>query len=241
MSADMANAATPLREAERRAWRYWLVDGLPQLLAGFLCILIAVPYLLLYPHSHSRPSLFFVAALVIYGLYAIIFFRLRETLERLKARITYPRTGYVTAPPFSMGDLPQRPALTIFTLKIPTEKEANEAQRARKNRNRRVWLLVLVPVAWIASALMHRWWMCAAAGLAAGLGIWLAALRDEQMSMAVVFWMPWVGFAMVQLSSPLIRPLQRTGFLVTGIGASLAAAGMLTLMRYLLRNPVHGR
>ena len=82
-----------LGDAERRAQRYWTIDGLPELLMGLLWILWGAAFLA----GEALPRgpvwniywTFTPAVLALSGVAAV------WAIKRLKARITFPRTGYV--------------------------------------------------------------------------------------------------------------------------------------------------
>jgi hypothetical protein len=90
----MANA---LEEATRRTQRYWYVDGLVEIGAGLVILLLALFYLLI--RDLFELTLGGVAvgigqpAVVILGIWLA-----RKGIQRLKERLTYPRTGYVAYP-----------------------------------------------------------------------------------------------------------------------------------------------
>src|SRR5574338_1519298 len=89
---------TDLSEVEQRTKRYWYTDGIAELSGGFTLILIglyfAVPQWL--PGGSPLKSMLeaSLALLLIGG-----FFLTRRLVNTLKARITYPRTGYVSYQP----------------------------------------------------------------------------------------------------------------------------------------------
>ena len=82
-----------LRDAEHRAQRYWTIDGLPELSMGALWIVWGAAFLA----GEALPRgpawnvywMFTPAVLAFSGVAAV------WTIKRLKARITFPRTGYV--------------------------------------------------------------------------------------------------------------------------------------------------
>lgn len=82
-----------LRDAEQRAQRYWTIDGLPELLMGALWIVWGTAFLA----GEALPRgpawnvywMFTPAVLTLSGVAAV------WTIKQLKARITFPRTGYV--------------------------------------------------------------------------------------------------------------------------------------------------
>lgn len=79
----------------RRTRRYWMVDGLPELLMGSLFLLAGVLQLvsLLAPSNIAGFAMLLVPLLMMVGtLFG------RRVLHAVKARLTYPRTGYVEYP-----------------------------------------------------------------------------------------------------------------------------------------------
>lgn len=85
----------PVKDATRRTLRYWYVDGLADMAAGLILILSAVYYGLLFLFGNSRPT----ALAIGIGqpiLLVLAIWLAPRLVARLKERITYPRTGYVT-------------------------------------------------------------------------------------------------------------------------------------------------
>jgi ABC-type cobalamin transport system permease subunit len=105
---------TPVLEAQQRCWSYWFIDGLPSLVAGPSCLIMAL-FLLAAQLRPTRPLTitFAIAALL---LYPLMLFRMKQVIEWLKVRITYPRTGY-TAPPYFVDD---RDTLVVFPVAVPS-------------------------------------------------------------------------------------------------------------------------
>jgi hypothetical protein len=87
--------ATSLKEIERRQWRYWNVDGVPELIASLGWLLWGVLYLIGAVMFVGRSYLAYSSAvwltLFLWG------FGVKWGIEKLKERITYPRVGYVQA------------------------------------------------------------------------------------------------------------------------------------------------
>jgi hypothetical protein len=82
-----------LRDAERRAQRYWTIDGLPELLMGTLWIVWGAAFLAGEALPRGRAWNFYwmftPAVLAFSGVAAV------WMIKQLKVRITFPRTGYV--------------------------------------------------------------------------------------------------------------------------------------------------
>ena len=76
--------------AQQRAIQYWFVDGLAELSAGLVCLLLAVFFLKWEVIFKTRWSLF------VFLIVAFAFsFGLRLVIHRIKEHTTYLRTGYV--------------------------------------------------------------------------------------------------------------------------------------------------
>ena len=205
----MADARSPILSAELRARNYWFVDGLPNLVTGMVLVLIGAA-LLAGQVKPERPLLLGVSlvAIVLYLAFAL---RIRQVVEWLKARITYPRTGY-TAPPYLTEDATLSP-----------------------DRKRRAWLLIgLVVAAILVTRLVESPWICLGGGLLAGLSLWLAIRKNEKVSWIEVFAFPFVGLCLAVFA---VAPRNRLPFFVLGAGLALALSGALRLVRYLRRNP----
>jgi hypothetical protein len=91
---------TQINEFTRRTHRYWMVDGLAEIAIGGLFLLIS---LVLLASTLLTPGLL-QALLPALGLPLFIIGGSRimsRLLDKLKARTTYPRTGFVAYPPRS--------------------------------------------------------------------------------------------------------------------------------------------
>ncbi|MGC1106942.1 MAG: hypothetical protein WA876_10415 [Candidatus Acidiferrales bacterium] len=230
-----AHSSSPVLDAERRAWSYWFVDGLPNLLAGILCLLLAGTLLLLayHPHTHSPLVLTFVA--LAFGIYIVLCARLRETLEWLKARITYIRTGYAAPPYFTENSAPAD--LVMLNLSGVREKEATTPLLVAEDLRWRLWFLLSIFTAEpLAGRFIPSHLLCAVAGIVAGLLAWWATRKDPRKSWAVVF-----GLLLAQLYTLNFMGtphMEGAGYFQAGVGFALALAGAIALIRYLRRNPV---
>ena len=231
----MPPSPSPVMDAERRAWSYWFIDGLPNLVAGVLCLLISSVYALASAGPrHVRSPLVITLVAVAFGIYGVVFFRLRQTLEWLKSRITYPRTGYTT-PPYFVNWNAAPIELTMLNLSNVAEKEAFNMRRVREDAHRRGWFFVaIIAAAGMSSLLTGNPWICAATGIVAGLGICFAARRDQRISWVVVYGLPFAGAYMYIFPS---RHIAGAASFLAGVGFLLALDGVMTLIRYLRSNP----
>lgn len=81
-------------DVQKKAIQYWFIDGLAEMAAGLVGIFLAVLFGVwhqVFTWRWSLPVILVAAFVVSFGLRLII--------QRIKARTTYPRTGYVS--PFS--------------------------------------------------------------------------------------------------------------------------------------------
>lgn len=240
----MPPSSSPVLDAERHAWNYWFVDGLPNLVAGLLCLLLASISFLIAGSHHVPSPLVITLTVIAFGIFIAVFSRFRQTLEWL-ARITYPRTGYTAPPYFTLTyDAPLPSDLTMLNLSKAVNQgilpNASEAERERQDRYRRLWLTLAVFVAAVlCAATIHERWICGVLGTVAGLGIWLTTRKNERMSWAVAFGLPFAGMYMFIFSgsNPELT-IECRGFFLAGIGLVLTLTGAVGLIRYLRRNPV---
>lgn len=94
----------PVRQAEKQAQRYWYVDGLSEIAAGGVILVIALYYAILgwIPVADAAGWLMTVGQLLVLIVSAVL---ARAIVLALKERITYPRTGYVA---MRRGSKPKR-------------------------------------------------------------------------------------------------------------------------------------
>jgi hypothetical protein len=100
----------PIKEAERQAQRYWYVDGLSEIAAGGIILLMALYYAIVGWAAPAADSgwLKMVGLLLVLTVSAML---ARVLVQALKERITYPRTGYVA---LRGGSRPKRALLGIL-------------------------------------------------------------------------------------------------------------------------------
>jgi hypothetical protein len=119
-----------IQTAVLNAERHWYEDGLSQLLAGLTCTLGTFTILA----AHAAPRNGLLAFLQIAFFWASIGFRLR-VLRWLKARIAYPRTGYVPVPPSE-----HMPGSWKIPVATPAEREYIKSHRY----SRGLWSALLI-------------------------------------------------------------------------------------------------
>lgn len=232
-----ADSLSPVAQAERRAWSYWFADGLPNLLAGIVCMLLAGVFLLLSGLRHNGSALVIAFVLVAFGICGFVVIRFKQTFEWLKRRITYPRTGYIASPYFTDTSAP--PAdLVMLNLSGVREKETTAPLLVSEDLRWRLWALLAILIAEpLAGRFVPSHVLCAIAGCAGGFLAWLISRKDPRKSWAVIF-----GLLLAQVYTvsflDQLHVLKGACFFQAGVGFILALAGAITLIRYLRRNPL---
>lgn len=124
---------SPLIQAELRGWKYWCEDGIPHLVGGALCVVLAGG-LLGYARLAVPEWLAFPVVMVMTASMLLV----RPASEWLKARLTWPRAGYA-APPFYTDFAATAPVEVISVTKA--EAGEMELQRIRKRRQLRFGMM----------------------------------------------------------------------------------------------------
>jgi hypothetical protein len=227
----MTNSTSPVFLAEQRSWSYWFADGLPQLLIGISAILFG--FYFVYSGSPSASRTASLLAIVGFGIYLLLTVRAAQILEWLKARITYPRTGYAASPYFASKDsLACSPPLNL----TPNAPAIAEIKRARETRNRRLSLTyLLLGATSLAIWFVNISWICTLTALVMAIILWLGTRTDKSISFLVVLGFPVVGFYVDTLK---VAPHFRVGYFILGVGFLFLLEGLISLLLYLPRNPV---
>lgn len=222
----MPPSSSPVLDAERRAWNYWFVDGLFNILSGIGCLLLAASFEI----DKRRSTLNFVIATCCYFLFLAIMLRREQVLGWLKSRITYPRTGYV---PY-----PYKPPAALTELRIddPEPETPLDVRRARWNRAlRSLPGIIALGVALALLVVVKTPWVCLVAAALYGFAFGSMTDRGIKYSLTAMLVMSFVGLGMSLLR---VGGFHRFDLLTAGAGLVLMTDGMITLIRYLRRNPV---
>ena len=227
----MYETSNAVLEARRRARDYWDIDGLPALLAGATTVLVGI---MLSPPDIHRP--WSGAALVLWLVAWFFLAECKGTLEWLKTRITYPRTGYV-APPQARPDAERDPYTIISIIKEPIkEPEAEEPVATVEGRaSRKAFefsdspFLFLFVLWWFFS---FNSWLASLACMAIALWFWWKNMKDPP-------WFEITGAAIAGVVSAILTVDDRRRFCMVLIvfGASGMAKGAALLIRYLRQHP----
>lgn len=214
--------------AQHRAWNYWFEDGLPTLVGGFGCFVFGLSFIF------DRPPLF---RLLLAAPYYVILLRNRSIIEWLKARLTYPRTGYVTPPASSQDEPPPLPDLKSVSLHADPARLAKAADEQHARKQRMILVLTMLIAAVLGTMFIDRSWAFPAAGIDLGLALWIMNGKDFRLSWMVISAIPLMGFSLAIFPPVALTPAHRLGWFATAGGLLIVGDGAVTLVRYLWRNP----
>jgi len=204
--------------AGRRAAAYWFIDGLPEIVFGLLYLIWGAAGLAWNLLAGVHRIFFAIAMAAMCGFFVALFFD-REIVDFLKARITYPRTGYVR-PPAN----PKSPSATAN----PGPRDENVT--LFRNSTVYMFFVAMGIVVWADG----RWGVPIAMTIAAALIYFLSRHEARPYSWWTVLPVALMGWATAWVDLP---PNSRQ-FLPLFIGAIwLLARGTWTLARYLRAHP----
>lgn len=230
----MPDALSPTLIAEQRSWRYWFEDGLVTLVGGFGCLVVA--FFLFYDHERPITPLTLAVTLLALFLYGAVLLFQRQIVEWLKARITYPRTGY--AQPYFTEDGTMPLGLSILTPGGADAKRVEEWQRVRKDRYKRTVLtLGLVTAASLTMMFIHNRWICFPTGMVMSAAVWFGSRKEQCVSGIVLAGLPLVGLYLTIFVADHVVGAERVAYFLAGAGAVFFLDGAVSLIRFLRRNP----
>ena len=220
----MYESGNAVLEARRRARDYWDIDGLPALLAGATTVLLGVTWL---PSDSHRP--WPGAAFVLWLVAWFFLAEYKGTLEWLKSRITYPRTGYV-APPKAGPDAERDPYTMISIIKEPGANELETPVEGRASRKALDFpFFSLLLLWWLFS---FDSWLASLACLATALWFWWRNKKDPP-------WFEIAGAAIAGVLSAILTVSDRRRFCIVLIvfGVAGMVKGATLLIHYLRQHP----
>ena len=224
----MSPSPSSLLDADQRARRYWYADGIPTLVVGLGLLMFGLSML----SVERETPLHIVLSFAALGLYGTLLLRRTETMDWLKTRLTYPRTGYVSPPvnasstsrPFSLG-------LSIPTTDTTRDKEM---QRVDWERHRRMgFATAMVLMMQVATIFISNRWLFTVAGIVIAMALWMVR-KDCRVSPLLLLGFPSVGLAMTFFVPP---GEDRVAWSVVGWGGLLILDGAIALIRYIGQNP----
>lgn len=221
-------------EAERRAWLDWFADGLPNLVVGTGFLALG---LFLHFDRHSAGLLGAVATLLSLGLYLFNLIRQKQIIEWLKAKVTYPRTGYAALPHLREEETA---AVDFISLNL-NESDAKGPEAVlppRKDLKDRVVLGVVISLAVaavLAIMLIDNPWICVLASIMWAVAFWLGSRERGRVSWLILIGLILVGAIMTASAT---ERKDRFAYFMAAMGLLLLLDGLIALIRYIQRNPV---
>jgi hypothetical protein len=208
-----------IQTAVLNAERHWYEDGLSQLLGGLTCTLGTFTILA----AHAAPRNGLLAFLQIAFFWASIGFRLR-VLRWLKARIAYPRTGYVPVPPSE-----HMPGSWTIPVATPAEREFIKSHRYSES----TWFPLLLFALMMLCVFSRSY-----AALLAVCGVLAVVATVEGRSPKISWRRAAVGCALGIVAALLPGDvIHRMCAFLLGIGIVASADGAYKLKLFLQRNP----
>ncbi len=217
--------ATQIESPGRRAAAYWFVDGLPEIAFGIAMLLLGVCGV--WMMERDRHNWWMLAGLMVaYLLFGAMFFIHRRILDFLKARITYPRTGYVRPP----ADFPNKNDSLDKILTLGTARQVGE--NLSSFRAHTVYLFVIGFV--FVQLLAVRWGIpLVMTAIAAGVYFW------NRTDVRPYSWRSVLPIALAGLLAAAfdLKPEARWFVPLVIGGAWLLGIGSWTLVGYLRAHP----
>lgn len=203
-----------LSDVERRVRLYWFTDGLGELIGGGMFILMGIYFgLQEYLGQNSMLGGILQVSLVLVlvgGMYVS-----RRLINALKARVTYPRTGYVE---YQVDD--------------------------RNLRSRRIWVAVLalaISALTMVFVNLFQFFDAIVAVTGVAVGLILITLRAKASGMARFYVLGAISIVLgLALSISKLPDGYSLGYFYGLMGLSFLLSGGLTLQRYLEENPLPG-
>jgi len=203
-------------QAERRARSYWEIDGLAVVIQAVAVLLAGLWFWYMNASGAWGRRQTDLAAIVCIVAVILDTIRKRAVIQWLKAKITYPRTGYV-APPAPQLSSPLDRGFKFDDLGV-------------------ICLLIAL---WAVALSVETPWLCVAAGIVTGLSLWWNPARAKSTYLDL-FGICCAGMLAAFFLSSIHRVvhLQRFAYTLTALGILGLVKGMATLLSYVRRNPV---
>jgi uncharacterized membrane protein len=231
---------SPTLQAEQRAQKHWVEDGLPSIIAGIGGLVLAF-FILYRTNGHSPFKIIFLLGAL--TLYWAISQHQTEIVDWLKTRLSYPRTGYVR-PPY----MPEDKSLPL-DFKMLSMEAANTAlpEEIKLARARSIWLFLIalsfvllpfVAIAYFHSSWIHSPWLYFALSLSFVAILWILALIEHRRpSWILVSGFFLVGLCMLVFQHQAIVGPDQFGYFLVGVSLVSIVNGAVSLFRFLRRNP----
>jgi len=210
----MQQVTDSVLQAERRARSYWDIDGLATLAQAVAVLLAGLWFWYMNSDAWSPRRNSELSAIVC--IMAIILDTIRRpgVISWFKAKITYPRTGYVA----------------------PLQQASLKGRRINLNA---LWFALVVLALWAAALSVETPWVCVAVGVLTGLALWWSSIREKFADVDIlgVSCLGMLAAVLLNATHGSFH-LQRFAFVLIALGIFGLLKGTVTLLRYLRRNPV---
>jgi len=233
---------SPTLQAEQRAQQHWAADGLPSIIAGIGGLVLAF-FILYLKNGHSGfKVLVLLCALTLYWVFTQ---RNTEIVDWLKTRLSYPRTGYVR-PPYKPEDKSLPLDFKMLSMQGTDTAPSEETKRQRAATMRQVWIVLFLifstsfGLAYFRPTWIHSPWVYSVLSFSLIAMVWLFARIEHRP----VSWIPPAGLALVGFSMSVLQlrgiiAPDQFGYFLAGISLVSILNGVVSLIRFLRRNP-HG-
>ena len=206
----------PLRDARIRAQRFWYLDGLTEIVAGIVQLLMSA-WLLVSAPGNSTSSWFLPAAVSYILLLVALAICAPRIMATLRERITYPRSGYV-----DHGESQRKRSIVVaLVVALLSTVVGLLARRYAGDA-----------AAWDAA----RWiqWLPAGIGLVTGaLSVYVGVRQGLPR-----FYLVGAVAIILGVAMSIEYPLRlATVIYLAGIGCALLSSGGFTLWKYLRPGP----
>ncbi len=213
----------PQDQFGREAAAYWFIDGLPEVFFGLALAAIGG---LGFAWRMWFPNVWMLAAFILAGLvFLTLFIWDRRIIAAVKARLTYPRTGYVPPPR-------QGPPEGQYLLTMGSASEVSARQNASTFRMGGICFLLIGP------ALTHLFrgrWGIAVAMAVIGIAVYFGRQWSERpysWRSALILAISGVPFALMNVPE---RPQNMLAVFLSGTW--LLAQGVWQFAHYVRREP----
>ena len=208
--------------AGRRAAAYWFIDGLPEIFFGILYLVWGFIGLVWGFYLENPWMRWSMVAVVL--AFLILCWKAPAILDYFKARLTYPRTGYVRPP----ADMPDGRIITLGLASPPIDSNVTSF------RLRTAWAFLVASVLVPADPSAARWTVPALMALVA-VAVYVWNRREPHP----YSWQSALAIALAGLLSAGVDvPLDGRRYIPLLIGGLwLLAQGVPTLVRYLRTYP----
>jgi len=205
----MANIRIEVDQAVQHAEKYWEIDGLWTVTNAVGYLLLGAQLFWMYHHPPFWRHLFVNGIFLLFlAAYVYLVARINSlAMLWLKARITYPRTGYV--------------ALPTTTDELKHEREFHPE----------TWVFCAVI---ILCPLFDSPWLAAISVIMATTVVW-GITRGRFPSANVII--PGYYLSAIVLPYLTFKPLHRAGYFCIAFGLVLLFAGLIQLVSYLRQHP----